>query len=440
LRCVARWALAFSALACSYDYDAATRCQNGKHDGDETGVDCGGSCVVATSETEGRCGYATACKVDSDCEESVARCEVGRCTPRKLTPMWRVLTKDPNAKGQVEIDPPRQGGRLTFGPQIGILVGGYSRPDGSAASTVSDTWKFADGVWQKQGAAPPGRFYHGQVYDRDADQVMIAGGEDTSNARFSDVLVRDYAGNWNPFPVPLPTKRSKFQMAYDELSGRILLFGGEGVAPADALLVRASGSLLDWDSLDTNDPPPVPNWHAMVYHAGRHELVVFGGRSSKPGQTSILDLETNQWSNIDAQPRPSGEVGCAMAYDSHRERIVLFGGIYEGVNRARSEETWEWDGEGWIGMEPLDGEPRPPLTSHGTMGYDPISRRMILLAGGDKGYDTVHPETWTYTALGWPCSSDEDCGEGTFCVDDLCCNSLCEGGVCNDRDQPGVCR
>lgn len=49
---------------------AATGCQDGYFDGDETDVDCGGSCPV-------RCGAGRGCSVDGDC--ALGACVAGRC-------------------------------------------------------------------------------------------------------------------------------------------------------------------------------------------------------------------------------------------------------------------------------------------------------------------------------------------------------------------------
>lgn len=129
-----------------------------------------------------------------------------------------------------------------------------------------------------------------------------------------------------------------------------------------------------------------------------------------------------------------------MAYDPARERTVLFGGRYGGAGTPnRFGDTWEWNGAEWSPVAALDGA-GPPGTFQAALGYDELTRRMILLlGGGDSGFDPLPNETWAYTVLGWPCGGAEECGEGAFCADGVCCDDPCEDGACNTGAQPGIC-
>jgi hypothetical protein len=60
-----------TATGCTGASDPAARCDDGARNGDETGVDCGGSC--------GPCAVVPACQIDADCGDD--RCVVGMCVP-----------------------------------------------------------------------------------------------------------------------------------------------------------------------------------------------------------------------------------------------------------------------------------------------------------------------------------------------------------------------
>ena len=83
-------------------------------------------------------------------------------------------------------------------------------------------------------------------------------------------------------------------------------------------------------SPSTTMSPPARNGHAMAYHEGLGEAVLFGGVS---GPSFLQDTwcwngTTRTWTNYSMPPlQPAARSGHAMAYDRTRSVIVLFGGI-----------------------------------------------------------------------------------------------------------------
>ncbi len=421
-------------LACSYDYAAAVRCANGVRDDDEADVDCGGSCVAAS---QGVCGYGKSCSLSSDCDQDVARCQLGRCTPNKLAAWWRKISTPSKME-------PRFGARLTFYGTAGVLIGGYQKlniDNPPPATSLQDSWIFFERQWAREQMDAPGRYYHAQAFDSVLHQVVIAGGQSTLKGRLSDAWARDANNQWTRLS-DLPDSRVGAAMVYDENHQQLIVYG-EGAG--DEVWVRASEPDAQWKILQTIDAPPVPFWHAMAYDAARGKVVVFGGTdiSYEPNQrTSILDPSTLTWQKLEFSDGPRARWGAAMAYDPRRQRMVLFGGrAGVGLTSDATNDTWLWDGEAWSKLDRIQGDSALPRESFlAAFDYDPEGRQMIMLLGGLGGFNALDPaETWTLAVLGWPCSSNQDCGESTFCVDTLCCNSACEGGVCNDRDRPGVC-
>ncbi len=81
----------------------------------------------------------------------------------------------------------------------------------------------------------------------------------------------------------------------------------------------------------------------------------------------------------------------ALAYDAGRRRMVLFGGWATGY----SGETWEYDGTGWIRMNPIDS---PPAREQTAMAYD-AKRGRIVMYGGISS--TIFNDTWEYDGITW---------------------------------------
>ena len=135
------------------------------------------------------------------------------------------------------------------------------------------------------------------------------------------------------------------------------------------------GNLVDHDGCSSTCRPELPRWRqiaidqitprtaVMVYDAEHSQVVLFGGQQL-PG--TALSNETWLWNGagwVSAFPTaaPSARTGHGMAYDSARHRVVLFGG-FDGSNEqadtwgaealALTNDSWEWDGVDWTGSPP----------------------------------------------------------------------------------------
>ena len=79
---------------------------------------------------------------------------------------------------------------------------------------------------------------------------------------------------------------------------------------------------------------------------------------------------------MDTEPRgsPGAALGHLLAYDAVRGRVVLFGGYSAGPTAFN--DTWTWDGTSWTLLNPTI---KPPGRALGTMAFDSLRGRMILL-------------------------------------------------------------
>jgi hypothetical protein len=233
-------------------------------------------------------------------------------------------------------------------------------------------------------------------------------------------------------------------MAYDKRRQRMVHFGGSGSVAGRVWELEGS----DWQVVDpAGGPDTTILRHAMVYDEANDAIVVFGGDTPTSSQVGTANMwiyrvggdSTPQWTERKRdgdEPWPEARWGHSLAYDSDRERIVLFGGRSGNVPAQRSfNEIWEYDGA-W---RKVDTKVSPPKSWQNAMDYDRNGRRIIAFIGGYGTYDP-HSETWAYAVVGSSCSTDAECSKGTYCVSRVCCESECSEGICNDRDEPGVCK
>jgi hypothetical protein len=161
-----------------------------------------------------------------------------------------------------------------------VLFGGrlLVNPSKSGAGNLSDTWEWNGAEWTQQAdQGPEGRRGHAMVYDVARKQSVLFGGASVGTVEtreFSDTWTWD-GKSWKQAASFGPSKRSLHSMAYDDVLGLTVLFGG----------VQLPGSYFgdtwDWDG---------KRW-AQCQDIG-----------------------------------PSGRYGMRIAYDSSRKCMVLFGG------------------------------------------------------------------------------------------------------------------
>ena len=168
-------------------------------------------------------------------------------------------------------------------------------------------------------------------------------------------ITTDGAGAWRHHPVGAlaPVARVGYAGAYDALRDRVLLHGGEDVAPAGALW---SFDGAHWTSHTPTDPEgdghPADRWHH------------------------------------------------GMVYDPRRDRVVLFGGVYdegEGFDPILFDDTWEWDGVSWrqVPLDDPEGDGGPPGRERPLMVWDPVEEHVLMIEGPWDG------NTWIYDGSSW---------------------------------------
>ena len=96
-----------------------------------------------------------------------------------------------------------------------------------------------------------------------------------------------------------------------------------------------------------------------------------------------------------------------MAYDPLRDRIVLVGGVDAS---GFVDDTWEWDGSDWTAI------PTATQPDFGTMTYDPVSQRVVMLSDLSQDDATI----WSYDGIDWtPSPLDASSAVGGIAIGDF---------------------
>jgi cysteine-rich repeat protein len=330
----------------------------------------------------------------------------------------------------LQAEPPsgRSGHSLVFDPTSATVIacGGIS-----AGTRLDETWAF-DGVsWTEIFAAPAPVSGHAMAYDAGAGRMVLFGGHDGAGPSQNLWFLDSESFSASPLEPP-PTYRPA--AVYDRLRGNLIVGGQE------VWLLRGT----TWRQL-VDAPGDVSRIaHAMAFHEGIGQTVLFGGQSD-PNNTWLFDGET--WTEIPAGPgAPPARYGHAMTYDADRHLVIMVGGttqddvwFFNGATWAQGpsfpqnlpavfslaydrknartvlfgggptqDETWILDGEGWRKLDVGDTRP-PPRIGHGTV-YDENLGAIVIYGG--RSNSQIVKDTWILDGETWTRGPDAPAGLG----------------------------
>jgi N-acetylneuraminic acid mutarotase len=286
------------------------------------------------------------------------------------------------------------GGRL-------VVFGGIT-----ATVSVDDMWAYdsAADAWTElkpSGKRPSARSGHAMAYDQAAHRLILFGGLDNTVAPLDDTWAYDPVANtWtelDPSGGP-PLARIGHSMVYDPVARRSILFGGSTRASATLGDIWAyDAGANSWTELQPKGRvPSARTGHSAAYDQVTHRLMVFGGVTDMGAfvnETWAYDPATNVWTELHPKGElPSARSGHSMAYDPVRGILIMFGGQDSSGNTL--DDTWAYDGgtNTWTALQPSGAQPRARAGL--AMANDAASGRLIMFGGRLTPYNFVD-ETWT---------------------------------------------
>jgi PKD repeat protein len=256
-----------------------------------------------------------------------------------------------------------------------------------------DTWEWDGTNWTEKFPAdkPYERWNYAMAYDSTRGETVLFGGYNVSF--FNDTWVWD-GTNWTEkFPANKPSPRDEVTMAFDATRGAVILFGGQNSATRFSETWEWNGT--NWLQRFPANSPSGRGLHAMAYDSGREIIVLHGGYTSPVGfNAETWEWNGTNWTNV----TPAGTPGVdypsprayhAMAYHAGRGEVVMFGGMTSPTHF--NDETWEWNGTRWIKILPLD---RPSARANHAVAYNSATGELLLFGGYDG--DRVRDDTWEY--------------------------------------------
>ena len=271
---------------------------------------------------------------------------------------------------------------------------------GSGVNWLNDAHALdlATGAWERLGddaGAPPGRWGHTLVVDEASDRAVLFGG--MSVAPLGDVWALDLAGGeWRELQPagPAPEARRGHAAAFDPATGRMLVFGGSGLAGdlADcwALDLRRGAEPV-WTRVEASGTAPSPRTFAsgaLDRAPGRWYLVGGAGAGGASDEVHALDLAARGGA-ARALLEPGGDgpgalTSAVAAFDPRGRALMVFGGDASGTLRGTVHALVDVDPAAprWEALAEVD--PAGPGARAAAVGVlDPATSRLIVAMGND---------------------------------------------------------
>jgi hypothetical protein len=287
--------------------------------------------------------------------------------------------------------PPRSSAGMAYdaGTREVVLFGGYG------PGLLGDTWTWDGAAWTQRTPAhvPPPRTNQQMAYDQQSGQLLMFGGSAILSGQLADTWVWN-GSDWVQLqPSVSPPNRDSAAFAYDPATRQIVMFGGiEKVYHPNGFAIRNdtwTWSGTTWTPQHPAVNPPATVGASMAYDPSIGRLVLFGGRGVA-GDTWTWD--GSNWTKLASPTSPSARFDAPLALDPASGDVILSGGA--STTAAGLSDTWALDGA-WTQLHP--GASAPTVSGAG-IATDPGTGHLVLFGGATPGTD-VSNQTWVWGPL-----------------------------------------
>lgn len=228
--------------------------------------------------------------------------------------------------------------------------------------------------------------------------VLVNGATEQGPPRPTELWSWDGAA-WELIDASGPPARSFASVSRDPVRGTIVVHGG---LPTVGGIGDAFDETLEWDGTDwtvhTPDVGPGPREGAgLAFDALSGQMLLFGGSVGADPQGDTWTWDGSAWSLV-AETGPRPRFVSLMSEDRATDGIVLHGGHWvDGNDGGFLSDTWVWDDGAWQEAAAGDG-PGPRVNAPGT--WDDRLDGVVMLGGGTGEDAPFEVDTWVWRG-GW---------------------------------------
>jgi N-acetylneuraminic acid mutarotase len=241
-------------------------------------------------------------------------------------------------------------------------------------------------------AGPAARWDHTLAADEVTGRLILFGGRDAAGAPLGDTWLYDAAEQaWTVVEGPAPSPRFGQAVAVDAAQRALYLFGGQ----ADGATFfndtwRFDLDALAWEELPTGDVRPAPRYGTSAVLDGAGNLLISHGFTfeGRFDDTWSLDPAAGVWSDVSppAETRPLKRCLHEAVWDAEQARMLLYGGCSSGFGPCPQGDLWAFDpaSRTWMELTPAES---PAPRSNPALIRDEASGEIWLIGGlTEAGY------------------------------------------------------
>ncbi|MCX5973753.1 MAG: hypothetical protein NTU59_03595, partial [Coprothermobacterota bacterium] len=222
--------------------------------------------------------------------------------PGSLNETWAFSANDHTWKwlDQGSPPPPRSRVSATFDTQCGLFLvfgGGFGNYDGEFAYVSDQTLSYDVqanqwSVLEASGEAPSARWQASLIYSPFLDRTFLFGGSlPLGMAYYNDLRTLDAGGTWTDLdPADPPSERTAAAMVADPRNGKLYLFGGLSNAEYFGDTYCYDPVTNGWTELHPATSPSPRYVHSMVWDDVSNRILLFGGRDPEREDPCFNDL------------------------------------------------------------------------------------------------------------------------------------------------------
>jgi hypothetical protein len=230
--------------------------------------------------------------------------------------------------------------------------GGLFDKDRLEEYILSQTWAydFNSNAWTKMSDGPA-RLGHRLAYDSESDRIVMFSGASFRDGRFRDVQetwAYDFNNDtWTEMkPARSPAARHYHGLAYDADSDRVILWGGFiGRDILDTNVWAYDFNANVWLEFIQENVPDECWYQTMAYDEVSRRILTYGGGDEGSDETWAYDVRENSWTKLLPSNSPGKISRMPMVYVPDVKRMVLFGGQLDSRQYTYSDATWLYDPE-----------------------------------------------------------------------------------------------
>jgi hypothetical protein len=224
------------------------------------------------------------------------------------------------------------------------------------------------------------------AYDLVSGRIVLFGGSGANLSYLNDTWTFDGA-TWTKLAPPVsPPARTAAGMTFDAAMQKLVMFGGfsnsDGYFGDTWIFDGATGS---WAAASPGLSPPAVTTPSVFTDPLTGSADLYGGFNDDGYQVGTWQFNGTAWRQLQPATSPSARSDAIAAFDHVTNSVVLFGGL----SNVSSHNTWTWDGVNWTKQSPAL---QPPPFYNGAAVFDPGFRLVVAFGSGG---------TWGWTGSNW---------------------------------------